>query len=187
MRPVKFNYREIIDEVLENMDLKDKVCLDCTSGRGNDSLNIISKIGDNGFLYAYDIQKEAVEDTTELLKSNGYSNFKIFNKSHTNIDIDISCELELVIFNLGYLPKSNKSITTKKNTTIEALDKAIPLLSKSGVIIVVSYLGHEYSFEEREAVDSYLKRLDQNNFLVEKREFYNQVNNPPIVFLVGRR
>ncbi len=52
---------------------------------------------------------------------------------------------------------------------------------------MVSYLGHENSFEERLGVDDFLKSLDQKIFKVEKREFYNQKNNPPIVYLVEKK
>ena len=52
---------------------------------------------------------------------------------------------------------------------------------------MVSYLGHENSFEERQGVDEFLKNLDQKKFKVEKREFYNQKHNPPIVYLVEKK
>ena len=52
---------------------------------------------------------------------------------------------------------------------------------------MVSYLGHENSLEEREGVDEFLKSLDQKIFKVEKREFYNQKHNPPIVYLIEKK
>ncbi|RVU54945.1 tRNA (mnm(5)s(2)U34)-methyltransferase [Anaerosphaera multitolerans] len=187
MRIVKFNYREIVDEVIENMDLKNKCCLDATVGRGHDSLKIISKLGEKGTLYGYDIQEEAIRDTKKLLLDNGYDNFKLFNKCHSELEEDITSQLELIIFNLGYLPKSDKKITTLRESTVKAIEKSLNLLSKSGVLIIVSYLGHENSLEERNGVEEYLKNLNQKLFLVEKREFFNQKNNPPIVYLIGRR
>ena len=51
----------------------------------------------------------------------------------------------------------------------------------------MSYLGHENSFEEREGLDEFLKSLDQKRFKVEKREFYNQKNSPPIVYLIEKK
>ncbi|CDZ74459.1 putative rRNA methylase [Peptoniphilus sp. ING2-D1G] len=187
MKVVKFNYREIVDEIIENMDLKDSCCLDCTCGNGKDSLNILSHMDGSGFLYCCDLQKQAVENTERLLKSKEFENFKMMHKSHDEIFDEIPCKLKLIIYNLGYLPGSDKSIATKASTTIKSIDRAILKLREDGVIIVVSYLGHQGSHEERKAVDEYLKNLDQQKYKVEKREFYNQKNNPPIVYLIGGR
>lgn len=88
---------------------------------------------------------------------------------------------------MGFLPGSDKKITTLKESTIISLEKSTKILNKGGIIIVVSYLGHENSFEERVAVDEFLKELDQRIFRVEKREFYNQKHNPPIVYLIEKR
>ncbi|MDU5925465.1 MAG: class I SAM-dependent methyltransferase [Finegoldia magna] len=48
-------------------------------------------------------------------------------------------------------------------------------------------LSHGNSLEERLGVDDFLKNLDQKKFKVEKREFYNQKHNPPIVYLVEKK
>ncbi len=186
MKAVKFNYREIVDEVIENLDLKDCCCLDATCGNGNDSLNILSHM-ENGFLYCCDIQEQAVQNTCELLKSKGFSNFKIIKKSHDEIFEDVDHQLKLVIYNLGYLPGSDKSVITKADTTVKSISQALLKLQDEGIIIVVSYLGHQGSAEEREAVDTYLQNLDQKKYKVEKRQFYNQRHNPPVVYLVGGR
>lgn len=187
MRTVKFNYREVVDQVLQEMNFDRAVCLDATCGNGHDSLNIIKRLDENGFLYCTDIQDLAIENTDKLLKEAGYKNYKPIKKSHDLFADEIEESFRLVIFNLGYLPGSDKKIVTRAETTIKAIDSLIKKLDKDGVIIVVSYLGHPNSKEERESLDKYLKNLSQKDFLVEKRQFYNQVNNPPIVYLIGVR
>ncbi|MDO5040772.1 MAG: class I SAM-dependent methyltransferase [Peptoniphilus sp.] len=186
MNTVKFNYREIVDEVIENMKLKDCFCLDATCGNGKDSLNILSHM-EGGFLYCCDLQEQAVQNTHTLLKSRGFTNFKIIKKSHDEIFEHMEHKFALIIYNLGYLPGSDKNIITKADTTVKSISQALHKLQDEGVIIVVSYLGHPGSAEEREAVDTYLQNLDQKKYKVEKRQFYNQKNDPPIVYLIGGR
>lgn len=184
---VKYNYAQVVDEVIENANLLNKICLDCTCGRGNDSLKLIKSVGQDGFLYCCDIQEEAALETEDRLSKEGYSNYKIFNKSHDEIFEDIDKNLDFVIYNLGYLPKSDKKIVTKPETTISSIKQAMDRLSSDGIILVVSYLGHEGSFEERSAVDDFFKTTDQKKYAVEKIEFYNQVNNPPVIYILGVR
>ena len=92
-----------------------------------------------------------------------------------------------MIYNLGFLPGSDKKVTTLRDSTLKSLKKATDKINEAGIIIVVSYLGHVNSLEEREGVDDFLKSLDQKKFKVEKREFYNQAHNPPIVYLIEKK
>lgn len=48
----------------------------------------------------------------------------------------------LVAFNLGYLPGGNKAITTKSETTLQALEAASRILKPGGLISLVVYVGH---------------------------------------------
>lgn len=183
---VKSRYYEIINEIIENIDINGKICIDATLGNGNDSLKILTNM-ENGFLYAFDIQDIAIENSKKLLEKNGFNNFSLIKDSHENLKNYVNKEVEFVIFNLGYLPRADKNIVTKPNSTISAISSALDILSNSGVVAVVSYLGHVGSLEERNSLNEYLKNLDQHKYLVEKREFFNQENNPPIVYLIKKR
>lgn len=179
---VKEKYYEIVDEILSHNFLG-KIAVDATVGKGKDTLKLLKAVGDEGFVYGFDLQKDALDAANKLLKD--YKNYKLFLESHENLDkLE---KFDLVIYNLGYLPGSDKKITTLKDSTITSLRKATENISDGGIIIVVSYLGHENSFEEREGLDEFLKNLDQKIFKVEKREFYNQKNNPPLVYLIEKK
>lgn len=182
---VNSKFSDVIDDILKEIDLDGKFALDATCGRGNDSLKLIQKLGGNGFLYACDIQEEAINSTENLLNSTGYKNYRLYKISHEYIFDRIEEKLDFIIYNLGYLPKSDKLIVTKADSTIISLKEAINKISKMGIIVVVSYLGHQGSFEEREKLNDFLKNLDQKKYKVEKIEFFNQINNPPIVYKIG--
>lgn len=179
---VKEKYFEIVDEVLSHNFLG-KIALDATVGKGKDTLKLLEAVGETGFVYGFDVQEEALDAAKKVLKD--YKNYKLFLESHENIDkIE---KFDLVIYNLGFLPGSDKKITSLRDSTIASLKKATGKISEGGIIIVVSYLGHKNSLEERQGVDEFLKNLDQKKFKVEKREFYNQKNNPPIVYLIEKK
>ncbi|WP_455258534.1 tRNA (mnm(5)s(2)U34)-methyltransferase [Peptoniphilus asaccharolyticus] len=182
---VNSKFSDVIDEILGEMDLEGRIALDATCGRGNDSLKLIKKLGEKGFLYVCDIQEEAIESTQKLLTENGYSNYMLYKISHDKVFEKIDGELDFVIYNLGYLPKSDKTIVTKALSTIKSIECAIEKISKDGIVVVVSYLGHEGSLEERTSLNEFLKELDQKKYKVERIEFFNQVNNPPVIFKIG--
>ena len=46
------------------------------------------------------------------------------------------------------------------------------------------YSGGDSGFEERDALLSWLKKLDSRKYLVIKTEYYNRPNNPPMPVLV---
>ena len=89
------------------------------------------------------------------------------------------------MFNLGYLPKGDHKISTKSESTINAISKGLDLLKPGGVMSICIYSGKDSGFEEKENVLSYLKQLDKNKYQVIVNQFYNRPNNPPIpVFII---
>ena len=62
------------------------------------------------------------------------------------VDFPCMCYMlnfSVVAFNLGYLPKGDKSVITEIRSTIQALESAISLVRPKGVITIVSYVGHQ--------------------------------------------
>jgi hypothetical protein len=90
-----------------------------------------------------------------------------------------------IVFNLGYLPGGDHALATRAQSTIQAIETGLTLLKTGGVISLCIYSGGDSGFEEKEAVLSYLKHLDQRDYLVITNEFYNKPNNPPMpVFII---
>lgn len=178
----KEKYYEIVDEILKN-DFKGKSAVDATMGMGNDTEKLLKVVGEKGKVFAFDVQDQSINYCKEKFKN--ISNLEILKISHEFIDILEN--FDLAIYNLGYLPGSDKSVTTMAMSTVISLMKATQLINKGGIIVVVSYLGHENSQEERDSLEKFLKSLDQKKFIVEKREFFNQINNPPIVYVLEKK
>ena len=68
------------------------------------------------------------------------------------------------MFNLGYLPWADKTVTTRRETTLEAVDKALALLRVGGVLVVVVYPGHQEGRLEGEALQKKLSALDSKRY-----------------------
>src|SRR5699024_11728926 len=93
-------------------------------------------------------------------------------------------KIQAAIFNLGYLPKSDKHIITQPETTIQALDALCPHLAKGGRILLVSYYGHEGGYEELQRLEEYCQGLPQEKFQEITYRFINQKKQPPIIFFI---
>ena len=146
--------RQIIDKHVKYKDL----VIDATIGNGHDSL-FISQYLKEGYLYGFDIQKEAVENTQKLLNQNNFSNYTLFLENHKNIEKTLNHlknKISFIIYNLGYLPGGDKTITTKYKDTIQSLEGSINLLNKKGIILVTVYPGHKEGKKEEEQIIKFL-------------------------------
>lgn len=178
------NTSSIVQSYLENWISEDMIAVDMTVGNGLDSEFLLNqKIH---FLYGFDIQKEALEAAYHRLEKLKYSNYQFFHSSHDEVDLFIDKKIDLFVYNLGYLPGGDKSITTNGKTVIESLKKSLNLLRIKGMIWITFYPGHSNGFLEAELILEYLKSLDQKEFHVLKFEYINQKNNPPYLIALEK-
>ncbi|WP_317367014.1 class I SAM-dependent methyltransferase [uncultured Tyzzerella sp.] len=170
--------KNFIKENISNGD----IVIDATMGQGNDTLFLRQLVGENGFVYAFDIQKEAIEATKyRLIENNVYNSVSLILDGHQNIDKYIGNDvISCVVFNFGYLPKGNHNIATKPDTSIIAIKKCLQLLKIKGVISLCVYQGGDTGFEEKDAILDFVKNLDYNKYTVIVSDFFNRPNYPPI-------
>ncbi len=164
------------------------IYIDATAGNGHDTLFLAKTLKQDGNLYAFDISNEAVENTKKLLKDNSIStdNIKIINDSHENIEKYIADKkIKAALFNLGYLPKSDKSAVTKAKSTICALEKILNMLQDKGVVTICSYTGHDNS-EEDNAVGNYLLSLDKKAYEISRTEMIGRKNAPVLYAIIKK-
>lgn len=165
------------------------VVIDATVGNGHDTHFLARLIGDEGHVYGFDIQPRAIETTrSRLEKENLLDRVTLITDGHQNLDQYISKETQIkaAIFNLGYLPGSDKKITTRGENTLEAIIKMIPLLHPQGVIVVVVYWGHEQGKIEKKYLESQLTDWDPSEVIVSKYELINRHNAPPYLLLIEK-
>ncbi|MBN2299791.1 MAG: class I SAM-dependent methyltransferase [Acholeplasmataceae bacterium] len=166
--------------LLEKIITPNDVIIDATMGNGNDTLFLAKH---SCFVYAFDIQQQALDETRSRLETQQIKNVKLILDSHENFEKYVT-DFKGVIFNLGYLPKGNKSITTKKEITLQTISKILPLLKKNGFIQLVIYSGHPEGLIESEAIQLYLSKLNLSLYKILKIELPFQDNNPPYIMMI---
>ena len=161
--------------------------VDATLGRGRDALFLSGIVQEK--VYGFDVQAEAINISRKLFEREEVRNVELIHDSHSNLDKYVSTrEVDLVLFNLGYLPRGgDMSITTMPDTTIVAIEKSLRILCSGGLVMIVVYHGHEQGRLEAIELDKYLSTIDQKMANVLKMQFINQINNPPYVIMIEKK
>ena len=173
---------EIAHDFLAQVITKDDVVVDATMGNGHDTL-FLAKLAKQ--VYAFDIQEQALEKTSQRIQEAGLTNVDLILQGHETVDQYVT-EVKAAIFNLGYLPSADKSIITQPQTTIEALDKLCQMLVKGGRIAIMIYYGHEGGDIERDAVLDFVSQLPQQEYTATIYRTLNQINNPPFLVMIEK-
>lgn len=190
---------EMAHWMLKDIIKTNDVVVDATMGNGYDT-QFLAELGAN--VYAFDVQEEALNATEKRLDDAGIKN-QIFEKNLSNLLTEPLVNLVLsgheklseyvkepikaAIFNLGYLPKTDKSVVTKADTTLTALDALTNQLVVGGRIAIMIYYGHEGGMEEKNAVIKWTSSLPQKDWEVTSYAPLNQIHTPPILVLIEKR
>lgn len=163
------------------------VAVDATAGRGNDTLFLARLVGPTGIVYAFDIQKAALARTESLLKRQMPSaRVELICDGHEKMLDYVPSMIDAVMYNLGYLPGGDQSITTGPKTTIASVNAALSLLKKGGRISLVIYTGHPGGRQEYAAVEQYVSMLDSLQYRVIKINFLNRAANAPVLIMIEK-
>ena len=173
---------EMAHDFLAQVITKDDVVVDATMGNGHDTL-FLAKLAKQ--VYAFDIQEQALEKTSQRLQEACLSNVDLILQGHETVDQFVT-EVKAAIFNLGYLPSADKSIITQPQTTLEALEKLCQMLVKGGRIAIMIYYGHEGGDIERDAVLDFVSQLPQQEYTATIYRTLNQINNPPFLVMIEK-
>ncbi|MCT3132139.1 class I SAM-dependent methyltransferase [Lactococcus lactis] len=190
---------EMAHWMLKDIIKTNDVVVDATMGNGYDT-QFLAELGAK--VYAFDVQEEALNATEKRLDDAGIKN-QIFKKNLSNLLTEPSVNLILsgheklseyvkepikaAIFNLGYLPKTDKSVVTRADTTLTALDALTNQLVVGGRIAIMIYYGHEGGMEEKDAVIKWTSNLPQKDWEVTSYAPLNQIHTPPILVLIEKR
>ena len=180
--------KKILKEVID----KNSIVVDATCGNGHDLLYLAQRAKAECHLYGIDIQEQAIGASRQLLASKTLQSDVTITFLHNSHDIALheaikENSIDLIIFNLGYLPGGDHRIITRPKHTIEALKNAFSKLAKDGAITIVAYPGTPEGMNEKEELQFFLSELEQNKFNACHWHPLNQVNNPPELFIIQKR
>lgn len=79
--------------------------------------------GADGKVYAFDIQKAAVEHTKKRLEEAGLTErAKVILDGHEHMENYVRETVSAITFNFGYLPGGDHQIATQADTSIQAIE-----------------------------------------------------------------
>lgn len=153
--------------------------VDFTMGNGHDTEFLSKTVGASGCVFAFDIQKQAVESTASHLRETGCpENYTLILDSHHNAEKYVKGGINAGMFNLGWLPGGDKSITTLRETTLPAIKAAISLLSPDSVLTVAVYPGHAEGDAEGRLIAGYLSELPRWKVCATEIKIVNSPTSP---------
>ena len=162
----------LISDYLQKHITPGDTVIDATLGNGFDTLKIAEILDGSGKIYGFDIQPLAIENSRKLLASlpEPKPTITLIEASHADFEHYIHEKIDFIIYNLGYLPKGDKEITTQAESTIQSVQSGLSLLRGNGIMLI----------------ESFLSALDQKQFNVLKQQFINQKNSPPFIYVIEK-
>lgn len=157
--------------------------IDATMGNGYDTAFLAECVSSEGKVYAFDIQDLAIETTQMVLETRKLiDRCTLIHEGHESmlekIPTEIHGKIKVAIFNLGYLPHADKSLTTSTGTTISALNQTQSILASDGMISIVAYRGHPGGSEEHRAVSDWIQNSDSFEITLEEDSKHPEGRGP---------
>ncbi len=173
--------------VLERGD----IVVDATAGTGQDTLFLCQCVGETGRVFAFDIQATALQQTKDNLEKSGCANqVTLIQQSHELMVTTLKAAaigeqaVKAIMFNLGYFPGGDQTITTQLETTMGALEGALSLLAPGGLITLCLYPGHPSGCAEAQAVIRWCEALESPFVAHHFRTLNRQA--PPTLVMIQR-
>ncbi len=142
---------ELAKWVWKNLLNPQDVVIDATCGNGKDTLYLAEL---SCIVYSLDIQRQALQKAKILTKN---FNITFLEMSHEDLSRLVLPNLpKLIVYNLGYLPGGDKTITTKTSTTLASIESALQMTE---AISITCYPGHEEGKKETDAVLQFVSKL----------------------------
>ena len=166
--------------------------IDATCGNGHDTLCLAEAVGAGGDVLALDLQRQALDNSKALLAEHDWKQVCFAQANFADMKRYSSFAFpdqrpSAVIFNLGYLPGGDKSITTTVEDSLRGIQAALELIQYDGIVTVVLYSGHEEGAREKATILKFARALPSKDFHVVYAQMLNQQKNPPEVLWITKK
>lgn len=164
------------------------VVVDATMGNGHDALFLTECVAPGGHVFAFDVQETALVETRKRVPAEMTT---LIHAGHETMRANLPAELHgkfsAMMFNLGYLPGTDKTLITRTETTMIAVSEALELLKPGGLLTVVVYPGHEGGADESRTIAEWAAALNSRRFEVQHLRPINRAASPPELWIVWKR
>ncbi len=170
------------------------LAVDATAGNGHDTLFLARLVGARGRVWAFDVQQAALAAARErVLHAGGDAlaeRVTFVRQGHENLArvLPESARggIRGALFNLGFLPGSDKRVTTSAATSVRALADLAECMAPGGVVSVHCYAGHAGGREETDAVTAFCSALPWPRWRAGRYEMANRTRNREVLFLLEK-
>ncbi len=200
--------REALLHCAANPALPCLAAVDGTCGNGHDTLFLAETLAEIGGrkphgVFAFDVQPAAIEAARARLGALA-GGVTLLLASHARLAEELArpenrpaslagCgaisppPIALAMYNLGFLPGSDKRVVTSAGDTLDSLRSVADLLTPHGLLLVHAYGGHAGGREELETVDAWHAALPFEHWTVARYALHNKARNPEALFLAEKR
>jgi predicted methyltransferase len=162
--------------------------VDATVGNGYDTLFLAHRVGPSGSVLGFDIQKPALAGAHELLRFVGSAGrVKLVHECHSRIRAHLESNVDAAMFNLGYLPRGNRALITRPETTVAALRDILVRLNPAGRITILAYRGHPGGAEEYTHLREFLIALPMAEYAVDELAGQADMVESPRLFRIRKK
>ncbi len=151
-----------------------EIAVDMTVGNGHDTVFLAQHFP---VVYGFDIQEAAI---AQAQKIPALAKARLICDDHCNL-ANYLAAADLFVFNLGWLPHSDKTITTSAKCSLKALTSCKNLLRPGGVISIICYSGNQRQAQEKAAINAWID--NHCEFLTQTVMIHNQPKAPQLYLL----
>lgn len=166
------------------------IAIDATCGNGHDTLELCELLlsDPTSAVFAFDIQPQAILSTEKLLKqklsSDHLQRVLLHRRTHLEINtIYFPYSPRLIVYNLGYLPGGDKSVTTKTEITLQSIKMSLELLADDGAISITCYPGHLEGAQEEKELLAFIETLPPQKWHVDHHLWTDHPNAPSFFWI----
>ena len=167
--------------------------IDATAGNGYDTAFLANTVGPHGHVYVFDLQQKALTATKSHLATRDLSHIPVTYclSDHQHLSQHIaendSLNLKAIMFNLGYLPCGDKTLTTQAGSTLIAIQSAVNLLAIDGCLSIIAYPGHRAGALEFSCISDWFTTLNPLSYALKRISIKNTLRPAPEVFFIQCR
>lgn len=183
--PVSYRMTEIAKRYAKDWVRPGHVVLDATIGNGFDTRLLCEIVGEKGKVYAFDIQQEALDSAADLVGN--APNVELILDSHENLDKYVNEELDFAMFNLGYMPGGDETITTLEESTLAAVKKTLDRLKCGRALSICVYPGHHHGMQEGNRLERFFTSMSTKALFVLKTTTLNAASSPYCLLVIKRK
>jgi hypothetical protein len=178
------NHLELAKQYWKSHLCPGDTAIDATAGNGHDTL-FLAGLGLSALL-ALDIQEAAIQKTRERLEAHSALGRVILRLgSHEDLS-GLPAPPKLIVYNLGYLPGGDKTLTTTTASTLKSVSTALSLLGEKGALSITCYPGHEEGEREEAALLEWASSLPSDKWEVRHHRWINRPRSPSLIWISPR-